>query len=85
MTVAADVYFRNLVQEVEKMKVEERVRAQESRKARGGGKVRLVKDEEEDFYDPEEGRDRADSGRSYVTVDSGSGRGLGISGQEKWS
>lgn len=71
LSVQADVYFRNLVAEFEKRKMEESSRKRDEHRPVGGGQVRLVQeqemleDEPESYYDPDDSsRSRASSGNS---------------------
>lgn len=79
ITVQAEVYYRNLVAEWEKRKAEEGIRANE-RRAKGGGGVRLVpQDNDSDDEASVQSRSRASSARSQQTTESASDGGLGIS------
>ena len=85
LTVQADVYFRNLVAEFERRRAEDMARRREQPRPRnnGGGKVRLVQDQEEndehEFYDASDsGRSRAGSSRSNTTSEGSAENGLGI-------
>ena len=69
ITVQAEVYYKNLVAEWEKRKAEEAIRMKE-RRGKGGGGLRLVKDEENDhggLSDGHEARARAASLESFAS------------------
>lgn len=93
VTVQAEVYYRNLVAEWEKRRVEESVRMKEQR-ARSAAGVRLVTDDDGDESEEltfQDARDRASSGASRGTTGTTSttaadtGLGLGIVGRtESW-
>ncbi|EXJ90241.1 hypothetical protein A1O1_03340 [Capronia coronata CBS 617.96] len=84
ITVQAEVYYRNLVAEWEKRKAEDEIRTNE-RRAKGGGAVRLVpqdNDSEEDTSDL--GRGRASSARSQGTSASDTGLGISVGYVDAW-
>ncbi len=73
ITVQAEVYYRNLITEWEKRKAEDVIRMRE-RKGKGGGGLRLVKDEESDqggLLDGDEARARAESMESVASSATG--------------
>jgi len=91
VTVQAEVYYRNLVAEWEKRRVEENLRIKEQR-ARSAAGVRLVpadEGEESEELSWEDARDRASSGASRETTTSGTntnnGFGLGIDRVDSWN
>jgi hypothetical protein len=84
ITVQAEVYFRNLVAELEKRKAEEELRSNE-RRAKGGGLVRLVpQDDESDDGQSEQSRSRASSARSQQTSSSDAGLGISVGHFDTW-
>lgn len=72
LSVQAEVYYKNLVAEVNKRNADEQ-RSILERRGKGGGAIRLVSqedDEDSDSTDSDTGRSRADSGRSRSTFES---------------
>jgi uncharacterized protein len=71
LTVQAEVYYRNLVAEWEKQKARDAIRTRE-RRGKGGGRLRLVTDEENDHEvvsDEDETRAHAESMESVDKLD----------------
>ena len=88
ITVQAEVYYRNLVAEFEKRRIEEDLRQQNERRGRGGGAVRLVSDDDSEDLESERSRSRAgtgESGESYATAsESESGLGISVGSADAW-
>ena len=82
ITVQAEVYYRNMVDDWEKWKAEEAIKMTE-RKNRGG--VRLVTNEDDEaegvFADA---RERAGTGESSITTRTGSGLGVSFGSGDSW-
>ena len=84
ITVQAEVYYRNLVAEWEKRKVEEELRANE-RRAKGGGGVRLVPQETDSDEDESvHSRSRASIAKSQHTIESEAGLGISVGHVDAW-
>ena len=83
LTVQADVYYRTLVAEWEKRKVEEKIQ-QSERRGKGGGAVRLVSDEETDHSELEQSRSRSGSAKSQPESESDTGLGISVGSSDGW-
>jgi uncharacterized protein len=86
ITVQAEVYYKNLVTEWEKRKAEEAIRTRE-RRGKGGGGLRLVKDEETDrrgVPDGDEARLRAESMESVASSATGDEMHVSLRRSDTW-
>jgi uncharacterized protein len=86
ITVQAEVYYKNLVTEWEKRKAEEIIRTRE-RRGKGGGGLRLVKDEEHeerDVLDGDEARARAESMESLASSATGDELHISLRRNDTW-
>jgi uncharacterized protein len=86
ITVQAEVYYKNLVAEWERRKAEEAIRMKE-RRGKGGGGLRLVKDEENDHGarpDGDEARLRAESMESVASSATGDELHVSLRRNDTW-
>lgn len=86
ITVQAEVYYKNLVVEWEKRKAEEVIRTRE-RRGKGGGGLRLVKDEENDdggLSGSDEARTRAESLESVASNATGDALHVSLRRNDTW-
>ena len=78
LSVQAEVYYRNLVAEYARRRIDDKTKHRE-RQAKGGGAVRLVATEDTGSETgSEESRSRADSGESPGTIERDGGLGIRI-------